>query len=46
MRHLTIAFAAAAVTALFVAPVSAERLQGGPLKQHGQCWKKHLSVLT
>ncbi len=41
MRHLTIAIAAAAVTALFVAPVSAERLQGGPIKQNGQCWKSH-----
>ncbi len=33
MRHLTIAIAAAAVTALFVAPVSAEKLEGGPIKQ-------------
>ena len=41
MRHLTIAFAAVAMTALFVAPVSAETLEGGPLKQHGQCWKNH-----
>jgi hypothetical protein len=41
MRHLTIAFAAVAVTALFVAPVSAERIQGGPIKQNGQCWKSH-----
>lgn len=41
MRHLTIAIAAAAVTALFVAPVSAEKLEGGPIKQNGQCWKKH-----
>ena len=41
MRQITIAFAAVAITALFVAPVSAEKLEGGPLKQHGQCWKKH-----
>jgi hypothetical protein len=41
MRHLTIAIAAAAVTALFVAPVSAERISGGPIKQNGQCWKSH-----
>jgi hypothetical protein len=41
MRHLTIAIAAAALTALFVAPVSAERLQGGPIKQNGQCWRSH-----
>jgi hypothetical protein len=41
MRQLTIAIAAAAVTALFVAPVSAERIQGGPIKQNGQCWRSH-----
>jgi hypothetical protein len=41
MRHITIAFAAAAMTALFVAPVSAERIQGAPIKQNGQCWKSH-----
>jgi hypothetical protein len=35
MRQLTIAIAAAAVTALFVAPVSAERISGGPIKQNG-----------
>ena len=46
MRHLTIAFAAVAMTALFVAPVSAERLEGGPIKQNGQCWKKHSVGLT
>jgi hypothetical protein len=41
MRNLTIAIAAAAVTALFVAPVSADRISGGPIKQNGQCWKSH-----
>jgi hypothetical protein len=41
MRQLTVAFAAAAITALFVAPVSAERIQGAPIKQNGQCWKSH-----
>jgi hypothetical protein len=41
MRHLTIAAAAVAISALFVAPVSAERIQGGPIKQNGQCWKSH-----
>jgi hypothetical protein len=41
MRHLTIAIAAVAMSALFVAPVSAERLQGGPVKQNGQCWKSN-----
>jgi hypothetical protein len=41
MRHITIAIAAIAVTALFVAPVSAERISGGPVKQNGQCWKSN-----
>jgi hypothetical protein len=41
MRHLTIAIAAVAMTALFAAPVSAERISGGPIKQNGQCWKSH-----
>jgi hypothetical protein len=41
MRQITIAIAAVAVTALFAAPVSAERLQGGPIKQNGQCWKSN-----
>jgi len=41
MRHLTIAIAAVAMSALFVAPVSAERLMGGPIKQNGQCWKSN-----
>jgi hypothetical protein len=41
MRHLTIAVAAAAITALFVAPSFAEKLEGGPIKQNGQCWKSH-----
>jgi hypothetical protein len=39
MRHLIIAAAAVAMTAMFVAPVSAERIQGGPIKQNGKCWK-------
>jgi hypothetical protein len=41
MRHLTIAIAAVSMSALFVAPVSAERIQGGPIKQNGQCWQSH-----
>jgi hypothetical protein len=41
MRHLTIAIAAVAMTALFAAPVSADRISGGPIKQNGQCWKSH-----
>jgi hypothetical protein len=40
-RAGTIGIAAVAMSALFVAPVSAERLQGGPIKQNGQCWKSH-----
>jgi hypothetical protein len=43
MRHFAIAIAAVAMTALFVAPVSADRLQGGPIKQGSQCWKSHSS---
>jgi hypothetical protein len=43
MRHLTIAIAAVAMTALFAAPVSAERISGGPIKQNGQCWKGNSS---
>ena len=43
MRQITVAFAAVAVTALFAAPVSAERLSGAPIKQNGQCWKSHSS---
>ena len=41
MRQLTIAAAAVAMTALFAAPVSAERISGAPIKQNGQCWKSH-----
>jgi hypothetical protein len=41
MRHITIAFAAVAMTALFAAPASAERISGGPIKQNGQCWRSH-----
>jgi hypothetical protein len=41
MRHLTIAIAATAITALFVAPSFAEKLEGGPIKQNGQCWRSH-----
>jgi hypothetical protein len=41
MRQLTIAAAAVAMTALFAAPVSAERISGGPIKQNGQCWRSH-----
>jgi hypothetical protein len=46
MRQFTIATATAALAALFsAAPVSAENISGGPLKQNGKCWggKKHSS---
>jgi hypothetical protein len=39
MRQFTIA--AAAIAALIsAAPASAENVQGGPIKQNGQCWQK------
>jgi len=42
MRHLTIAVATVAIAGLLAAvPASAERLQGAPIKQNGQCWKSH-----
>ncbi len=39
MRQLTIAATFAVATLIAVAPASAERIGGGPLKQNGQCWK-------
>jgi hypothetical protein len=40
MRQFTIAAATVAIAALISAgPVSAERINGGPIKQNGQCWK-------
>jgi hypothetical protein len=40
MRQLTIAAATVAIAALIsAAPASADRIQGGPIKQNGQCWK-------
>jgi hypothetical protein len=42
MRQLTIAAATIAITALIsTAPVSADWIAGGPIKQNGQCWKNH-----
>jgi hypothetical protein len=39
MRQLTIAAATVAIAALVsAAPASAERLNGGPIQQNGQCW--------
>jgi hypothetical protein len=46
MREFTIAAASVALAALFsAAPASAERINGGPLQQNGQCWqgKNHSS---
>lgn len=40
MRHFTIAAATLAIAAFVVAaPAAAEHVQGGPIKQNGQCWK-------
>jgi len=42
MRQSILAVATVAIFALVVAaPASAERLQGGPIKQNGQCWKSY-----
>ena len=40
MRQFTIAAATVAIAALISAPASAERINGGPIKQNGQCWQK------
>ena len=41
MRQFTIAAATIAIAALISgAPASAENIQGGPIKQNGQCWQK------
>jgi hypothetical protein len=41
MRRFTIAAATVAIAALMSgAPASAERIQGGPIVQNGQCWKQ------
>jgi hypothetical protein len=37
--RLTIAAATVAIAALVSAPALAEHVQGGPVKQSGQCWK-------
>jgi hypothetical protein len=40
MRQLTIAAATVAIAALIsAAPASADRLNGGPIKQNGMCFK-------
>ena len=45
MRQFTIAAAAVAIAALVAAaPASAERINGGPPKQNGQCWRGHGSA--
>ena len=42
MRQFTIAAATVAIAALVAAtPASAERINGGPIKQNGQCWTAH-----
>ena len=41
MRQFTIAAATVAIAALISgAPASADHIQGGPIKQNGQCWQK------
>jgi hypothetical protein len=37
--RLTIAAATVAIAALVSAPALADHVQGGPIKQNGQCWK-------
>jgi hypothetical protein len=45
MRQFTIAAATVAIAALIsAAPASAERLQGGPIKQNGKCWQHNASA--
>jgi hypothetical protein len=40
MRQFTIAAATLAIAAFVVAaPAAADHVQGGPIKQNGQCWK-------
>ena len=40
MRQFTIAAVTVAIAALIsAAPASADRINGGPIKQNGQCWK-------
>jgi hypothetical protein len=42
MRQFTIAAATLVVAALIsAAPASAERINGGPIKQNGLCWSGH-----
>ena len=41
MRQFTIAAALAIATLVAAGPASAERINGGPLKQNGQCWRSH-----
>ena len=40
MRQFTIVAATVAIAALISgAPASADHIQGGPIKQNGQCWR-------
>jgi hypothetical protein len=41
MRQFTIAATVAIATLVAAGPASAERINGGPLKQNGQCWRSH-----
>jgi hypothetical protein len=41
MRQFTIVAATVAIAALILgAPALADHIQGGPIKQNGQCWQK------
>jgi hypothetical protein len=40
MRQFTIVAAIAFAALILGAPASADHIQGGPIKQNGQCWQK------
>jgi hypothetical protein len=47
MRQFTIAAATVGIAALISgAPASADHIQGGPIKQNGQCWQKQKGADT
>ena len=41
MRQFTIAATVAIAALVAAVPASAERINGGPIKQNGQCWTGH-----
>jgi opacity protein-like surface antigen len=44
MRQFTMVAAVAIAALISAAPASAERINGGPIKQNGQCWRGHASA--